>query len=492
VWSTEEKNLVGGFDHRLMDPTLAELDRALREAVKGVNGKRRHRVLLWPLADEREYRRLREQDVEGWRQWEGHWETARPEPSEVVWSAWWTDAAGRKHHRIVGQRAIPMAVGYCPLFSPATSGHPPLALVHPEGAVVRTIGGQRDVLVRCSCGRTGFPRSLGWMGTCCGHCHDRREAGEAVPESDRGGMAMAWSADLRTAAERGFDREGRHIVLIWDVHGNCERCRLDNDIFDHLALSPDGNFLATGGYVQVPPGGHALLWDLRRKEVRPLLGPTSGEIWALAFSPDGRTVAIAEWQCGVRLLDPATGSEKCLLKGYHGCRNGVAFSADGRLIASATETGKKPTLMDPALGYTVGIWDAATGELRQRISTHCYVPSVAFSPAGKLAIWAGANCEPDVHLWDVEAGRRYAVLPELHAAGQSVGFTRDGRFMACLIGRTNTIRVWDLDKGEEKCSLQWADFPPSGMAFIEAGLLVARTLGAKMDFWPVSLLGISP
>jgi hypothetical protein len=486
-------NPVSGFDRCLIDPAPEELDRALREAVKAVNGKRRHRLLPWPAADYREYRRLREQDVEGWRQWEGHWETARPEPSEVVWSAWWTDAVGRKHHRIVGDRAIPLTVGYCPLFSPATSGQPPLALVHPQGAVVRTIRGQRDVLVRCSCGLIGMPRSLGWMGTCCGPCHDRREESQAPPEAqDRAGMVMAWSADLRTAAERGFDREDRYIVSIWDVPGNCERCRLDNSIFDHLALSPDGNFLATGGYVQDPPGGHALLWDLPRKEVRPLLGPTSGEIWTLAFSPDGRTVAAAESRRGVWLLDPVTGSEKGFLGGYHGCRNGVAFSPDGRLIATAMDA-EQATLMDGGLGYSVGLWDAATGELRQRISAHCYVPSVAFSPTGKLlAIWGGANCDPDVHLWDVEAAHRHAVLPEPHAAGQSIAFTRDGRFLACLISRTNTIRVWDVDRGEEKCSLQWADFPPSGLAFSEDRLLVARTLGATMDCWPVSLLGLAP
>jgi hypothetical protein len=180
-----------------------ELDRSLGEAVKAVNGKRRHRLLPWPAADNLEYRRLREQDGEGWRQWEGHWETARPEASKVVWSAWWTDTLERKQHRIVGHRTISMDLGYYPLFSPATSGQPPLALVHPQGAVVRTMGGQRDVLVRCSCGLIGLPRSLGWMRTCCGPCHDRREEGQAPPESeDRAGMVLAWSADRRTAALR--------------------------------------------------------------------------------------------------------------------------------------------------------------------------------------------------------------------------------------------------------------------------------------------------
>jgi hypothetical protein len=484
------------FDRLLIDPTGEDLDRALGEAVKAVNGKRRRHRLPWPPADWGEYRCLRAQEVEGRRQWEGHGEPARRDFSEVVWTAWWSDAVGRRHHRVVGQRAAPMEVGYYPLFTPAASGRPPLALVHPEGAVVRTLGRKRDVLVCCSCGVIGQPRALGWMGTCCGPCHDRREEGEglSIPEN-RSGMTVAWSSDLRTAALRGYDGGDRYPVVIWDVPGNCERLRLDNVPFDQLALSPDGNLLAAGGYSHNPPAGHALLWDLTRKEARPLLGPIAAEVWSLAFAPDGRTVAVAVSRQGVWLLDSGTGQEKRFLRGYFGGRKGIAFSPDGRLIATAPEAEPVGFLeLGASLGHTVALWDAASGELRDRIQTHCYVPNVAFTPNGKyLAIWAGANNDPDIVLWDVETRRQRDVLAESRAAGQSVAFTPDSRYVACLAGHIGTLRVWEVNTGWEKCCLQWADFSPSGVAFTEDGrLMVARTMGEPMDCWPVSLLGLIP
>ena len=73
---------------------------------------------------------------------------------------------------------------------------------------------------------------------------------------------------------------------------------------------------------------------------------------AVAFSPDGRRLASASDDGTVRLWDPATGAELAALTGHTGQVTAVAFSPDGRRLASAGWDG------------TVRLWDPATGAER--------------------------------------------------------------------------------------------------------------------------------
>jgi predicted NACHT family NTPase len=62
----------------------------------------------------------------------------------------------------------------------------------------------------------------------------------------------------------------------------------------------------------------------------------ASEVWAVAFSPDGRLLATASVDQTARVWDPATGDCLRILAGHAGEVTGVAFSPDGRLLATAS------------------------------------------------------------------------------------------------------------------------------------------------------------
>jgi WD40 repeat protein len=152
---------------------------------------------------------------------------------------------------------------------------------------------------------------------------------------------------LTTTAEGGFTRclpapDGRSVFLAdWDGH----RCRVD--LLD-----------AASGIVLLPLG--TVRWPLP----------------ACAFSPDGKTLAVAD-DAAVRLWEVASGRERGRLEAGAGSVVGLAFSPDGRLLAVSGRDGER--LFHLASGRVVGRFEADGSPM----------DSVAFSPDGRLLAVAG-------------------------------------------------------------------------------------------------------
>jgi len=188
-----------------------------------------------------------------------------------------------------------------------------------------------------------------------------------------------------------------------------------------VAFSPDGATLACGN-------GEALLFDTRTGKLTKTLKPVMSVGITVAFSPDGRTLAGAGSDTGavpigalgasgrVTLWDVATGKVVRALEGPTEKARAVAFSPDGRTVA-AGGTGPATNLRDLFSGRVlikkaseVRLWDVATGRLSWTVEGESgAVFSLSFSPNGKSL----AFCDEDyVYILDANTGKLKQIVME--------------------------------------------------------------------------------
>jgi WD40 repeat protein/CubicO group peptidase (beta-lactamase class C family)/Flp pilus assembly protein TadD len=212
----------------------------------------------------------------------------------------------------------------------------------------------------------------------------------------------------------------------------------------------------------------------------------------VAFSPDGRFLASGDAAGLILVRDAATGRRLHELRGHRSSVNCLAFSPDGRLLAIGGED------------HVVKLWDAETGNSAGGLEGFGEaVTAVAFRPGGRqLAVATGGLDQHDdprpgeVHVFEVPGGKEVAVLP---GGSNCVAYTQDGQGLVTAAagqeadGRKDSIdlKMWGADDGRERFVMPMPG-RPIDLAVSPDGRYIATITASPQSDTPRSLKLFEP
>jgi WD40 repeat protein len=310
--------------------------------------------------------------------------------------------------------------------------------------------------------------------------------------------AFAFSPDGKLLAEPSS---------LWEAASGQELRRLE--VLDRrntaiaVAFSPKGDVLATLGPVTLR------LWDVDTGKLLRTFDDFEGSFTALAFSADGRTLALGGEDGGVRLLESATCKRLRSMHGPKGKIQTMAFSSDGKSLVAigsakiiwVTESGNaemdrespscatvSPDGKSVALGSSTGtvqIWDWTAdkdGKKMRPVGQLAELRSLAFSGDGKTLAAGGRGA---IRLWEVAAGQLRGFRAG-HLEGVVSGvYTPDGRTVLTA-GWDEMLRVWDATTGKELREMVIPQAEPKRMG---EGIAELRRLAVSPDGKLVAVRG---
>lgn len=420
----------------------------------------------------------------------------------------WDTAAGKRLHRLIGNRGPVEAMAFSP-----------------DGRILAS-GDVYEGTIRLWDSATGKrvrrPEAPDWVGQVCYSPNGKLLAsvGEGVAgvqlwDPATGKEVARMAGDAGPLLRVCFSPDGKLLatgdvrggVRLWTVPGGKELRRTRKELggpVSSLVFSPIGEILAAAAGPRSP---RPHLWEaatgkpIRNSSGRVIAprvwdeyppGSPARDDWAtqVAFAPDGRTVATLN-RGTIAIREVATGKVRCSCERNLADIKAIAFAPDGKTLASGEWS-----------GGIVRLWDVYTGKERLPIEVYAEnadtgagrgfhpvsIVALAFSPDGKLLATAGD--EEAVRLWDVRTGEeRHRFVGHQGPGIHGLAFSPDGKTLVS-VGRDTTMLVWDVatalpNKGDREWEDLWVDLAG------EDAKRAHRAIGRFVDvpYRAVALLG---
>lgn len=256
--------------------------------------------------------------------------------------------------------------------------------------------------------------------------------------------SSAMTRDRKWLALTGFHLDERRAAYLYyleilDAATGKSRLRIERteEVGGSVAIGDDGLTVATA-----EERGHLHLWDVAAgKEILDYRLDGLERVGCMEFSPDSAVLAIGgrdvvalwRWSDGEEPQKVRVGDGK-----HSRYSRKLAFSPDGRTLALGSEGLSGATLIDVASRTVAAELGAAGG----------YTPDLAFSPDGKsLAVLQVENHDGRVILWDHRAQRPLRTFETSLNRAMNLAFSPDGRMLAAANDWENTLDLWDIETG---------------------------------------------
>lgn len=283
-----------------------------------------------------------------------------------------------------------------------------------------------------------------------------------------------WNSPVAT------DPQGRPVRwLTRDVDGgyNIATPQSKVPIIDHFTrvarYSPDGQRIASLGNQE--------LWLLDAKTHEKLLSVRVDNALDFAFSPDGRWLAVGGYPAQlldahsgklVKSLQPSDEQKKYNVQkwkpGPRGLNRSLAFSPDGKMLAVGYEAS------------TIGLWDITSGTLTQTLrGGRGWVLSLAYSPDGRALVsgWGDGS----LHFYDALTGQETAVREVNQGFVRWLAFSPDGQQVAAASG-DGSVSLWTA-RGQLLRRLTGHSGAATSVTYLDAQTLVSGDSAGTLRVW---------